>query len=115
MFIESIMRENPMSVLNAVSRLLKKEEVRLNRELSAIGAAVAAFGKTYMNGTNAQSLSARGRARIGPAKRAHRAKAPKTAKIIPIKSKRTLSKAAGKKAGAGQQGRSAKTRVKKSA
>lgn len=102
-----------MSVLNAVSRLLKKEEERLNRELSAIGAAVAAFGKTYMNGTNAKGLPARRRARIGAAERAYRAKARKTAKIIPMKSKRTLSTVAGKKAGATHKARSAKAKVAK--
>lgn len=102
-----------MSVLNAVLRLLKKEEEQLNRELTAITAAVAAFGKTYVNGTSARSLSAGGRTPIGAAQEAHRAKARKASKVIPMKSKRTPSTVARKKVGAAEKARSAKTKAAK--
>jgi hypothetical protein len=101
-----------MSVLDAVLRLLKKEEQQLNRELSAITAAVAAFGKTYVNGTSARSLPAGRRARNAAAQRA-RAKPRKTPKVIPMTSKRTLSTVAGKKAAATQKARSAKIKAAK--
>ena len=100
-----------MDVLNAVLRLLKKEEEQLNRELSAITAAVAAFGKTYVNGTNARSASGKGTARIGAAERGRRAKARKMSKVISIKSKRTIS--ARKKVGVTQKGKSAKIKTAK--
>lgn len=102
-----------MSVLNAVLRLLKKEEEQLNRELTAITAAVAAFGKTYVNGTSARSLSAGGRTPIGAPQKAQRAKARKTSKVIPMKSKRTPSTVARKKVGAAEKARSAKTKAAK--
>lgn len=103
-----------MSVLNAVLRLLKKEEEQLNRELTAITAAVAAFGKTYVNGTSARSLSAGGRTPIGAPQKAQRAKARKTSKvIIPMNSERTPSTTARKKVGAAQKPRSAKTKAAK--
>jgi hypothetical protein len=71
--------------------LLKKEEERLQRELSGITAAIAAFGKAYVNGKSARSLSAAGQPQIAAAHRARGAKARKTRKIVPMKSKRTLS------------------------
>lgn len=101
-----------MSVVDAVLRLLKKEEGRLDRELSGITAAIAAFGKTYVNGENAQRLSTR-RARIAAAPKARSAKGRKTGKVIPIKSSRTLSTAAGKKVTPAQKARSAKVKAAK--
>jgi len=102
-----------MSVLNEVLRLLKKEEERLNRELSGITAAIAAFGKTYVNGIGARRLSAGGRARIAAAQRARWAKARKTGKIIPIKSKRTRSAAVGTKVAISHKTRSPKAKAPK--
>ena|SRR5690349_2125797 len=100
-----------MSVVDAVLRLLKKEEERLDKELSGITAAITAFGKTYVNG-DAQRLSA-SRARIAVVPKARSAKARKTGKIVPIKSKRTLSATAGKKVTPAQKARSAKVKVAK--
>jgi hypothetical protein len=102
-----------MSVLNSVLRLLKKEEEQLNRELTAITAAVAAFGKTYVNGTSARRLSAGGRTPIGAPQKAQRAKARKTSKVIPMKSKPTPSSVARKKVEVAQKARSAKTKAAK--
>jgi len=102
-----------MSVLSEVLLLLKKEEERLQRELSGITAAIAAFGKTYVNGKRPRSLSAAGRPRIAAAHRARWAKARKTRKIVPMKSKRTLSAAARKAVAAAQKARWAKLKAAK--
>jgi hypothetical protein len=87
-----------MSNLAGVVRLLKKEQDRLTRELRGIGAALAAFGKTYSRGTATRILSKSARARIAAAQRARwakvRANAGKTDKIVPIRGRRTLSAAA---------------------
>ncbi|HKF03761.1 MAG TPA: hypothetical protein VKB49_15685 [Candidatus Sulfotelmatobacter sp.] len=101
-----------MSVVDAVLRLLKKEEERLDKELSGITAAITAFGKTYVSGKNAQRFSAR-RARIAVVPKARSAKARKTGKVVPIKSKRTLSAAAGKKVTPAQKARSGRVRAAK--
>ena len=102
-----------MSVLNAVLRLLKKEEERLDRELSGITAAISVFGKTYMNGRSARSSSTGDRARIAAAHRARLGEARKTRKVVPIKSKRTVSTAGTKKVAAAQKARSAKMKATK--
>ena len=101
-----------MSVLNAVLRLLKKEEERLNRELTGISAAITVFGQTYMNGSSARRLPGGGRTRIA-ASRARSANARKARKVVSIKSKRTPSAVAGKKAAAVQKPRSAKGKATK--
>ena len=104
-----------MSIVDSVLRLLEKEEERLERELSGITAAIAAFGKTFVNGNEARSLSSVGRARIAPANAARSPKARKTRKVVPIESKRVLSRTAGKKVAAAQKAKSVKVRAKKSA
>jgi hypothetical protein len=105
-----------MSVLKDVLLLLKKEEGRLQRELSGLTAAIAAFSKTYVNGKSSRSLSPTGRPPIASAGRARWAKARKTRKIVPMKSKGTLSAAAEKKVAAAQKARWAKVKaVKRSA
>jgi hypothetical protein len=105
-----------MSVLNEVLLLLKKEEDRLQRELLGITAAIAAFGKTYVNGKGPQRLSAASRPRIAAAHGARWAKARKTRKIAPIKSKRMLSAAVSQKVAGAKKARWAKAKaVKKSA
>jgi len=53
-----------MSNLAGVVRLLKKEQDRLTKELRGIGAALAAFGKTYRKGTGTRTLFKSARARI---------------------------------------------------
>ena len=56
-----------MNNLTGVIQLLKKEQDRLTRELRGIGAALAAFGQVYGNGTGTRKLSKSGRARIAAA------------------------------------------------
>ena len=59
-----------MTNLSGVVRILKKEHDRLTKEVSAIAAALSAFGTTYakQNGTRG-SISAAGRARIAAAQK----------------------------------------------
>jgi hypothetical protein len=106
-----------MSNLAGVVRLLKKEQDRLTRQLRGIGAALAAFGKTYGKGTGTRKLSASARARIAAAQRARWAKvrenADKSAKVVPIRGKRKLSPAARKKIAAAQRARWAKVKAAK--
>jgi len=102
-----------MTNLAGVVRLLKKEQDRLARELRGIGAALAAFGKTYRRGTGTRKLSASGRARIAAAQRARWAKVRETAKVVPIRGKRTLSPAARRKIAAAQRARWARVKAGK--
>ena len=106
-----------MSNLTGVVRLLKKEQDRLTKELRGIGAALAAFGKAYGNGTGTRKLSASARERIAAAQRARwakvREKAGAKAKVVPIRSKRKLSAAARKKIAAAQRARWAKVKAGK--
>ena len=105
-----------MSNLAGVVRLLKKEQDRLTRELRGIGAALAAFGHAYGKGKRTRKLSASARARIAAAQRARWAKFRETAKVVPIRGKRTLSAAARRKIAAAQRARWAKVKAgKKSA
>ena len=102
-----------MSVLNEVLLLLKKEEERLQRELSGITAAIAAFGKAYVNGTRARSFSAAYRPQPATAPRDQGAKARKTQKLVAIKSKRTPSATVEKKVAAAQKARWPKVKAAK--
>ena len=102
-----------MHNLAAVVRLLRKEQDRLTRELRGIGAALAAFGKTYRKGTGTRKLSASARARIAAAQRARWARVRETAKVVPIRGKRTLSTAARRKIAAAQRARWAKVKAGK--
>lgn len=104
-----------MSVLNAVSRLLKKGEDRLNRELSRITAAIAVFGKTYVNGVSVARHSAGGRAQIA-AQKTRSAGTQKAQKAVAMKSTRAQSANVGKKVAASRSVRRTKvTAAKKSA
>jgi hypothetical protein len=106
-----------MGNLAGVVRLLKKEQDRLTKELRGIGAALAAFGKTYGKGTGTRKLSKSARARIAAAQRARwakvRASAGAQAKVVPIRGKRTLSTAARKKIAAAQRARWARVKAGK--
>jgi hypothetical protein len=106
-----------MSNLAGVVRLLKKEQDRLSKELHGIGAALAAFGKTYGKRTGTRRLSASARKRIAAAQRARwakvRDKAGAQTKAVPIRRKRTLSAAARKKIAAAQKARWAKVKAGK--
>ena len=90
-----------MTKLSGVVRMLKKEHDRLTKEVSAIAAALSAFGTTYakQNGTRG-SISAAGRARIAAAQKARWAKVKaKSGKpnVITLPKKRTLSACSPKK------------------
>jgi hypothetical protein len=116
--IQSRARGNSMSNLAGVVRLLKKEQDRLTKELRGIGAALAAFGKSYGKQTGSRRrLSAPARARIAAAQRARWAKVRENkgaqAKVVPIRRKRTLSAAARRKIGAAQRARWAKVKAGK--
>ena len=100
-----------MANLSALVRLLKKEQNRLTKELQGITAALAAFGKAYAKGTGSRKISAAGRARIAAAQRARWAKARQSAKVVPIRPKRTLSAAARRKIAAAQRARWARVRA----
>jgi hypothetical protein len=102
-----------MSNFAGVVRLLKKEQGRLTKELRGIGAALAAFGKAYGKGTGTRKLSAAARERIAAAQRARWAKTRETAKVVPIRAKRTLSVAARKRIAAAQRARWAKLKAGK--
>ena len=104
---------NSMSNLAGVVRLLKREQDRLTRELRGIGAALAAFGKTYTKGTTTRILSQSARARIAAAQRARWAKVRETAKAVPIRGKRKLSASARRKIAAAQRARWAKVKAGK--
>ena len=107
-----------MTNLSGVVRILKKEHYRLTKEVSAIAAALSAFGTTYakQNG-NRGSISAAGRARIAAAQKARwakvKAKSGKPKVITMPKKKRTLSAAARRKIAAAQRARWAGVRAAK--
>jgi len=70
-----------------------------------IGAKLAAFDKAYGKGTRTRKLSASARARVAAAQRARWAKVRETAKVVPLRGKRTLSAAARRKIAAAQRAR----------
>ena len=106
-----------MTNLSGVVRILKKEHDRLTKEVSAIAAALSAFGATYakQNGTRG-SISTAGRARIAAAQKARwakvKAKSSKT-NVVTMQKKRTLSASARRKIAAAQRARWAKVRAAK--
>jgi len=107
-----------MDNLAGVVRLLKKEQDRLTKELRGVGAALAAFGKTYGKQTGSRGrLSAAARGRIAAAQRARWAKVRENkaaqAKVVPIRGKRRLSGAARKRMAAAQRARWAKVKAGK--
>jgi hypothetical protein len=106
-----------MSNLSGVVRLLKKERDRLAKELQGVGAALAAFGRSYGEGSGTRKLSAAARARIAAAQRARWAKFRKRTdtetKVVPIRGKRTLSTAARRKIAAAQRARWARVKAGK--
>jgi hypothetical protein len=107
-----------MATLTDIVRQLREEQVRLTRQLHAIGAALTAFGATYTNdGGTKKPLSAAGRARIAAAQRARWAKikANGEQKKVVTMPKRTMSAAARRKIAAAQRARWAKVRAKKKA
>ena len=82
-------------------------------EIRGIGAALAAFGKTYGKGTGPRKLSASARARIAAAQKARWAKVREKAKVVPVRGKRMLSAAARRKIAAAQKARWARVKAGK--
>ncbi len=99
-----------MNNVTGVIQLLKKEQERLTKELRGIGAALAAFGNAYGNGTGTRKVSATSRARMAAAQKARWARVRETAKVVPIRAKRTLSAAGRKRIAAAQRARWAKVK-----
>jgi hypothetical protein len=97
--------------------MLKKEHDRLTKEVSAVVAALSAFGTTYgkQNRTRG-SISAAGRARIAAAQKARWARVKvKSGKpnVVTMPKKRTLSASARRKIAAAQRARWAKVKAAK--
>jgi hypothetical protein len=105
-----------MSKLNDIVQQLRQEQERLTRELHAIGAALTAFGATYINKKPTNSrLSAAARARIAAAQRARWAKvrASRGQKKVVTMPKKTISAATRRKIAAAQRARWEKVRAQK--
>jgi hypothetical protein len=105
-----------MDHMTGVVRLLKQEQDRLTKELRGIGAALAAFGKTYGKQTGTRRLSTAARARIGAAQRMRWAKvraSKSQSRNGAAAPKRTMSAAARKRIAAAQRARWAKVKAAK--
>ena len=107
-----------MTNLSGLIRHLKKERDLVQRQLSGLNAALAAFsGVCRSNGTRPRrKMSAKGRARIAAAQRARWAKI-NGQKVVPIAKpgKRTMSASARRKIAAAQRARWAKVKREKKA
>ena len=105
-----------MANLSGIVKQLKNERDRVQRQLSGLNAALAAFTNAYSTGTKLRrKLSAKGRARIAAAQRARWARV-NGLKVIPIaKPKRTMSASARRKIAAAQRARWAKVKREKNA
>jgi 16S rRNA G1207 methylase RsmC len=104
-----------MGTISGVVRQLKKERTRLADELHRVTAALTAFGKVYLSGSNTNSaanhtkrtLSAAARKKISQAQKKRWATARKESKPA-APTKRTMSASARKKIAAAQRKRWAK-------
>jgi nuclear transport factor 2 (NTF2) superfamily protein len=101
-----------MGNLSVVVRQLKKERSRLADELHRVTAALTAFGKAYISGSNhrKRTISVAGRKRIAAAQRARWAKQKQAQKP-----KRTISAAGRKRIAAAQRARWAKLKSQQKA
>ena len=103
-----------MGNMSKVVRQLSKERTRLTDELYRVTAALTAFGKVYLSGSNPKAaanhtkrtISAAGRKRIAAAQRARWAKQKQTQKP-----KRTMSASARRKIAAAQKLRWSKVKA----
>jgi hypothetical protein len=93
-----------MSNLSGIVKQLKKERDRVERELSGLNAALAAFVNVYAGSKPKRKVSARSRAKMAAAQRARWAKRA-SGKAKP---KRTMSASARRKIAAAQRARWAK-------
>ena len=103
-----------------VVRQLSKERARLTDELHRVTAALTAFGRVYLSGSNLnavgngkRTISAAGRKRISVAQKARWAATRKDSKpaAAAAPAKRTMSASARKKIAAAQRKRWAKVRA----
>src|ERR1017187_8396262 len=101
-----------MGNLSVVVQQLKKEHSRLADELHRVTAALTAFGKAYLAGSNhrKRTISVAGRKRIAAAQRARWAKQRQAQKP-----KRTISMAGRKRIAAAQRARWAKVKSQQKA
>ena len=105
-----------MGNMSNVVRQLSKERTRLTDELHRVTAALTAFGKVYLSGSNAKAaanqtkrtISAAGRKRIAAAQRTRWAKQKQAQKP-----KRTISAAGRKRIAAAQRARWAKLKAQR--
>lgn len=109
-----------MESMSSVVQMLKTERDRLTREMTAIGAALTAFGAAYGKQTGTRGkMSLAGRARVAAAQRARWAKIKTSttqSSVVTMPKKRTMSAAARKRIAAAQRARWAKVKAgKKSA
>jgi hypothetical protein len=112
------MPKTPKTLMQSVVSELQKERTRLEDELHRVTAALTAFGKAYMRGSNTKAavairkkrtISAAGRKRIAAAQRARWAKI-KGQKVVSISSRKGMSPAARRRIVAAQKARWAKWR-----
>jgi hypothetical protein len=104
-----------MGSMSGIMQQLKKERDRVERELSGLNAALAAFVNVYAGTANAKperhKVSARSRAKMAEAQKARWAKARKESQPVAetakkgSTSKRTMSAAARRKIAAAQRAR----------
>jgi len=108
-----------MANLSWLMTQLEKERDRVQRQVSGLNAALAAFARVYRGDGKTRprrKLSAKGRARIAAAQRARWAKVGQQ-KVIPVAKpgKRTISGSARRKMAAAQRARWAKVKGEKKA
>jgi hypothetical protein len=104
--------------LSGIVTQLKRERDRVERQLSGLNAALAAFAGVYASSAvpNTQrKISAKGRARIAAAQRARWAKVQEQKKVVSIakgtkRGKRTMSVSARRKIAAAQRARWARVK-----
>ena len=102
-----------MSNLSGFIKQLSKERDHVQRQLSALNAALVAFAGAYTNSTGTRrKLSAKGRARIAAAQRARWAKHAANGKADAATPKRTMSASARRKIAVAQRARWAATKAK---
>ena len=102
-----------MANLSGIVKQLKKERDIVERQLSALNAALTAFVGAY-TGSAKPRMSAAGRKRISLAQKARWAKQAKANGQASTKPKRTMSAAARRKIAAAQRARWAKERLTQS-
>ena len=103
-----------MSNLSGIVKQLKKERDRVERELSGLNAAIAAFVNVYAGTAepkHKRKVSAKSRAKMAAAQRARWAKRAANDRAGKVKPKRTMSASARRKIGAFQRARWAKLKA----